>query len=123
MIVVYYASINWGPIDPNNNLQICVIDPNSGCFEPNNRVWLFINVIFVVLLIFSIIWTSELKNNDNIASKILIGVLLILGGVILSDLSIKHNFSYDIYIIPFWLSVVYIMIWLYLSLFTITSND
>lgn len=119
VIVVYHASVNWGPVNATNNSQICVIDPDSGCFEPNNRIWLFINIIFVILLIFSVLWAGELRNEEGSPLKDISGILILLGGLILSGLVSGYRYWYNLYIVPFWISIAYLLIWLGLTLYVI----
>lgn len=111
LIITYHASIIWGPTDENNGL-ICVADQNSKCFEPTNRTWLLINIVFVLLLIISVLWAGELSNTDAGPLKSISGVLILLGGLILCTYS-KSN------VIPFSFSVGYLLIWLSLTFYII----
>lgn len=113
MILTYHASIKWGPVDPNNNSQICFVDNNSGCFDTGNRVWLFINLLFITLLIISTIWAGELRNQDGGPLKTTSGILILLGGLLLCRLN-NH-----IYSIPFWVAIAYLIIWFGLTLYVI----
>lgn len=129
MIIVYHASIKWGPIDPENNSQICFVDSNAGCFDTGNRIWLFINVLFIALLILSILWAGELRNQDGGPLRTMSGILILLGGLILSALaSGRLNteyfdiFSANIYNIPFWIAVSYLIIWFGLTLYVVISS-
>jgi hypothetical protein len=124
MIVVYHASINWGPVDPNNNTQICVVDPNSGCFEPDNRVWLFINIIFIALLILSVLWAGELRNDEGSPLRTMSGILILLGGLLLCELANGYKFVSNIYtnLYEFWLAVAYILIWFGLTLYIVITT-
>lgn len=121
MILAYHASVQWGPQDFET--QICVIDSDSGCFDANNRVWLFINILFVVLLIISVLWAAELGNTDAGPLKTMSGVLILLGGLLLCSLVTNHNFTYNVYITPFWVAVVYLLIWLGLTMYVVLSAD
>lgn len=116
MIVTYHTSIRWGPIDPDDNSQICFVDNNSGCFDAGNRVWLFINVIFITLLIISTVWAGELRNQDGGQLKTTSGILILLGGLLLC------RFNDDVYSIPFWFAIAYLMIWFGLTLYTIATD-
>ena len=113
MIIVYHESLTWGPTDDQDSL-ICVVDSNSPCFEPNNRVWLLINVLFIALLIISLLWAGELSNPDAGPLKTMSGVLIILGGLVLCRISTVRSVSY---IIPFWVSLGYLAIWFGLTLY------
>lgn len=133
MIVVYHTSINWGPVNPESDTQICVIDANSGCFDAINRVWLFINVLFIVLLILATLWAGELGNQDGSPLRSMSGVLILLGGLILCGLAggrlnaednhviFDHKFVHDIHIIPFWVAVGYLIIWFGLTLYVVIT--
>lgn len=129
MIIVYHASIKWGPIDPEDNSQICVVDSNSGCFDAGNRVWLFINVLFIVLLIISILWAGELRNQDGGPLRTMSGIVILLGGLILAALASSrldteyfNTFSTNIYNMPFWIAVAYLIIWFGLTLYVVIST-
>lgn len=117
MIVVYHASVTWGPIDDENTL-ICVVDSNSHCFDANNRVWLLINVLFIALLILSILWAGELSNVDASPLRTMSGVLILLGGLLLGGLILARLRTY---VIPFWVSVAYLIIWYGLTLYVVLN--
>jgi hypothetical protein len=127
MILVYHASIEWGPNDPRAKYaQICFFDKNSNCWAPANRTWLFINLIYVVLLIMAILWAGELNNTDGSPLRTMSGVITLLGGIILCNLiQCKGTGStyYNNYIIPFWIGVVYLVIWFALTLYVATSSS
>lgn len=118
MILVYHASINCGPRNPINNEQICVADINSRCFDENNRMWLFVNLLFIVLLIFSVLWAGELRNTDESPLRTISGILIILGGLILCGLA--NNFTHYMYI--FWVTISYLLIWFGLTLYVVIAN-
>ena len=106
LIIVYHASIYWSPG------PVCVVDGNSQCFEPSNRIWLLINIGFVVLLILSTLWAAELSNLDAGPLRPLSGVLILLGGLVLCSLS-----TYLTADIPFWSCVAYLFIWFGLAMY------
>lgn len=129
MILVYHASVNWGPVDPDGNMQVCVVDSNSGCFESNNRVWLFVNILFIVLLIISTLWAGELGNKDAGPLRTMSGILILLGGLILCGLAsglisvaLTQKSFYNINIVPFWVAVGYLLIWFGLTLYVVISD-
>lgn len=118
LILIYHASINWGPVDPNNkNLQICFVDNNSKCFDANNRVWLFVNILFIVLIIISTLWAGELRNTNGGPLRGMSGVFILLGGLILCRLASGPH----IYIIPFWVAIGYLLIWFGLTLYVVIN--
>lgn len=112
LMITYNLSINLGPTDT------CVVDSNSRCFEPNNRVWLFVNIIFVILLVLSLLWAGELKNSEGSPLKTTSGILIILGGILLCYLSTDRNLL-NIHIT--FASVAFVIIWLILSLYVIVE--
>jgi hypothetical protein len=118
LIIIYHGSIYWSPGPPDD--PICVIDRNSQCFQPDNRTWLIINLLFVLLLILSTLWAAELSNPDAGPIRTLSGVLILLGGLILCSLSTDHTYlTADI---PFWSAVAYLFIWFGLTMYvTLTS--
>ena len=119
MIIVYHASITWSPTDDNDSL-ICVVDSNSQCFESNNRIWLFINILFISLLIISSLWAGELYNNDAGPLRTMSGILILLGGLILSVIVIDSRINS--YMNPFWISVIYLIIWFSLTLYVVITD-
>jgi hypothetical protein len=124
MILAYHASISWAPrTSDEENIQICVIDADSGCFDPANRVWLFINVLFVILLVISVLWAAELENPDAGPIRTMSGIMILLGGLLLCKLINDNRFNYDVYITPLWVAILYLLIWLGLTIYTVLSND
>jgi hypothetical protein len=122
MILVYHASVRWGPSDPNDiTTQICVVDANSRCFDPDNRVWLFVNILFIALLIVSLLWAGELGNKDAGPLRTMSGILILLGGLLFCGLASGREFMYNIYITPFWVSVGYLLIWFGLTLYVVIT--
>ena len=122
MIVVYHGSEIWGPTDPTGqNNMICVVDPNSGCFNAGNRVWLFINILFIALLIMSLLWAGELGNQDSGPLRTMSGVIILLGGLLLTGFIYSKIKAGTFYMIPFWVSVLYLLIWFGLTLY-VTLN-
>jgi hypothetical protein len=119
LVIVYHTSINWGPTYNTDNTPICVIDSNSGCFNPSNRVWLFINVLFVVLLVLSTLWACELSNTDASTLQGMSGVLVILGGLMLAGLLNSHVTTTNVYIAPFPIAVAYLVIWFGMTLYVV----
>ena len=116
MILIYHTSLKWSPNDCDQ--QICVIDTNSQCFDVDNRVWLFVNILFIVLLIVSTLWAGELGNVDGGPIRTMSGVLILLGGLVLAELAIDH---YDFISLQFWMAVGYLIIWFGLTLYIIIS--
>ena len=108
--------MKWSPNDCDQ--QICVIDTNSQCFDVDNRVWLFVNILFIVLLIVSTLWAGELGNVDGGPIRTMSGVLILLGGLVLAELAIDH---YDFISLQFWMAVGYLIIWFGLTLYIIIS--
>lgn len=124
LILTYHASVQWAPRDPDDDdIPICVIDNNSGCFDAGNRVWLFINLLFVILLIISTLWAAELGNTDAGPLRSMSGIMILLGGLLLCKLVSDRNFTYNVYITPFWIAVVYLLIWFGLTLYVILTSD
>jgi hypothetical protein len=110
MIMIYLSSYRLGPSG------ICVIDPDSNCFSYDNRIWLFVNIIYVLLLIISILWGCELNNTDPGPLRDMSGILILLGGILLIGLSIDR-----IYSVLFWISFLYLLIWYILTLYTVLN--
>jgi len=117
MIMVYHASTIWGPTDENNvPTTICFVDYNSHCVEAGNNVCLFINIVFILLLIFSVLWAGELSNTENSPLRTMSGVLILLGGLLLCNLVKTKNL-----IIPFWYGIAYLIMWFGLTLYVVIT--
>ena len=66
-----------------------------------NAVW--INSLFIIMLIVSYIWTYEVDSKENNLDSIT-GIALLLVGLILCT-------RVKIYTIPFWALVAYLLVW------------
>ena len=97
LLIVYYAYL--------------LNSSNENC---NNYILIFVNVIFIMLLVISTLWAGEINNLESGPLGSLCGVLIILGGVILFSLSSN---DYDIYTFSYWISILYIVIWISLTLY------
>jgi len=126
LISIYHMSILWNPSNDCDDL-ICLFDDNYFCFQPNNRTWLFINIIYIILLFLSIMWTLEITQiqpyNFNIY---VIGIVILLLSILLSTYCIqKYNINslpyYKFNIIPFTFIIIYILIWLAFTLICLAS--
>lgn len=111
MLMVYHASLTWQP-----HTTICVIDTNSGCFKAGNRVWLFVNVLFITLLIISAMWAGEFNNNTETYLQTTTGILMLLGGLIFFSLSNYEIDNVDSIIILCF-SIFYLITWFVLTLY------
>lgn len=83
-------------------------------YYENNRYWVFINALFIALLVIATIWAGELGNNNAGPLRVMSGILILLGGLILYSLS---NDEYEKYIIPYWLSIGFLLLWLGFTLY------
>lgn len=120
MILVYHASVNC--MDPEIDHQCYTVGTNS-------RVWLFINILFIILLIISTLWAGELRNQDSGPLRTMSGVLILLGGLILCGLAsgvlIAGNDCFALsrtFIAPFWVAIGYILIWFGLTLYVVLTS-
>lgn len=87
-------------------------------YSQQNTYWIFINVLFILLLVLSTIWAGELGNNNAGPLRAMSGILVLLGGLILYSLS---NNEYESYTIPYWISIVYLLLWFGFTLY-VTLN-
>ena len=110
MLITYNLSIYWGPKD-NQNEYICFIDSHKGCLTDCNKYWLIINGIFILLLILSTIWASEIQSIEDNPIKTMISIIIVLGSILLLIFSKSH-------LISFYLTIVFFTIWLGLSLYS-----
>lgn len=84
--------------------------------ENDNCLKFFIIVVFIILLIISVIWAGELWNSNSQLLLILC-TLILLGGVVLIGLRTNGD---SINTITYWSSIIFITIWLALTLHIIT---
>lgn len=120
MIIVYHTTAWCAPMDTAGD-YVCVIDEDSCCFDPNNRIWLLINILFIILLVTSVVWAGAKENN-------VIGIIMLFLGLIFLILITKridekyeHSKVFTKCHIPFWMYVFYITIWTILTLNTIIT--
>ena len=123
MIIVYHTSSWCAPIDNSGDL-VCVIDNGSRCFDSQNRIWLLVNILFVMLLIMSVIWASS--DDGSVIGIIMLFLGLILLSLITKRIEQKYSATGNIqsfynYHVPFWMYVFYITIWTILTLYTIIN--
>ena len=118
MIIIYQSSIIYCP--KNNNKNSCILEENTKCFEKNNRVWLSINVCFVMLLIISVLWISEIQIGNFNQLKSISGISIILLSLILYYyiFEIKKINNSKINLIFIYL-LIYIFIWFVLTVFVL----
>jgi hypothetical protein len=90
----------------------CVIDSDSKCLEPKNRIWLYINILYIILLILSTVWATECNNLNAKGFLTCSGVIIILGGLLLSSYS-----GNDIIYNPSIFSIGHLTIWICLSIY------
>lgn len=102
LIIVYYAHI----LNSNNEID-------------NNYINIFINVIYLSLLIVSTLWAAELNNLDGGPLRTISGILILLGGLLLFSLTTNN---YDMYTISYWIALMYIIIWISLTLYVIIPS-
>ena len=126
LCLIYHSSYILSPIErlspcptgkditllPDVYKNCCVIDTNSKCLDPKNISLLFINLLYIFLLILSTFWAFEVKNNSN-TFLTCSGVILILGGLLLSSYS-----GDDIVNNPSVFSIGYLLIWICLSIYS-----
>lgn len=106
MVVIYHASINWGPDN------VCVVDNDSGCFEKSNRLWLLINLLFLIMLVLAVLWTCEFNNAQ---SQIFVSIFILLCGLLLSGLFYRDT-PYTT--LPLIGTIIYLVIWVILSMYS-----
>jgi hypothetical protein len=104
-------------------IGICLVDSNVECLNPNYRMWLVLNIIFIVLLIFMLLWAAELNNPTAGTLRETSSIIIILGGVYLCGLTwyllrdMPSDYHINKYILL--LGVLYSIIWVGFSIFTI----
>lgn len=119
MILVYHSSLIWGPDDPDCIYpNICFTDQNSGFFDSKYRMWLLTNLLFILILSFSVLWTSEISNQDSQILKTFSGLFIILGGIVIHSLCAGYNFHLG----TFWVGLCFFLIWLIFTFYSAISD-
>lgn len=80
--------------------------------------YIFVNMLFLVLLIISIVWTGELKSDTPLVRSGA-GILSLLGGLIICKLATMAE--YTSYIQPIWIAIAYLLIWFGLTWYVTVS--
>lgn len=107
LIVIYHLSNHWCP-----NQSLCIIDPDSQCFRPARRMWLIINLTYVVTLILMIVWVGEMANISF--NTVMFAVLLAILALFLLCLSYNSNM-----IVPIYFSTALFAIWIIIALYLV----
>jgi hypothetical protein len=94
-------------------LMIMVIDLSVKYVK---SLWVFVNVLFIFLLIMTVFWTAEFSNSGEDYIKTILGIIILLGALLISILIVNKSSNY-IYQGIFWINVCYILIWLSLTLY------
>lgn len=79
--------------------------------------WVTANLLFLLLLFFSMAWTMQLQNKQVL---VIFSVLNILGGMLFLSL-INQKKNLDFSFLPIKLCLVYILSWIVLSLYSATK--
>jgi hypothetical protein len=125
LFLVYYTSLLWSP---SNSPDVCILDSDSKCFEPTNRMWLFVNVVYIALIIISLIWIDEMENIDAGVLRSASGIIMLLGGLLLIGLGMysHRNFTLEsdsyrttVYYDSVIVGTIYLLIWFGLSLYVL----
>lgn len=127
LILIYYASTKWKWSDQNEDnetrikRQKCTtVSTFLETLGITHFMNLFVNLLFITILILSNLWASELKNNNsdtNNELQSIYGILIILGGLLLANVSFGKHFENDDHLSPFCVSIIYLIIWVGLVLY------
>ncbi len=100
----------------SNVLLFLVIYRIVTCEQCDNSLPLtiFVNILFFIILILSVLWTVELTSNNLLSS--MSGILIIICGLALSVIS-----STDFY--KFWITVIYNLMWFIMTSWLIYKNQ
>ena len=75
---------------------------------------IFIDAIYLSLLVVSTLWAAELGNLDGGPLRTISGIFILLGGLLLFGLATNN---YDMYTLSYWVALAYIIIWVSLTLY------
>lgn len=117
LIIIYYTSILWNPID-DDNLLICFVDADVGCLKSSNKFWLFINCFFIFILIFSVLWTSELSNPNPSFLKPFSGIIILISSLFLFSICLPYLRNNSLF---YWAFLFFLLIWFCLTLYSVLS--
>lgn len=117
LVIIYHTSILWNPTD-DNNLLICFVDADVGCLKSSNKFWLLINFFFIFILIFSVLWTSELYNPNPSFLKPFSGIIILISSLLLFSFSLPHLNKNSLF---YWSFLFYLVIWFWLTLYSVLS--
>jgi hypothetical protein len=123
LILIYYASVKWNWEDDTCSDQKCnTIETFLGNETGISKgIIFFIHVLFLTMLVVSNLWAFELQNNTNTDNnntlQSIYGILLILGGLLLTKLSLHKSFDMYAHISPFWVSIIYLVTWFGLTIY------
>ena len=88
----------------------CILDNN--CLSGSSQIWIYINILFLLLLILGTVWASELGGTESGGTSSSSGILILLGGLLLTGLVRQKQYS-----VPFWVAVFYVLIWFILTFY------
>lgn len=123
-VLIYYATTNWGAVG-----SLC--DSQRSPKDFGKTMILFLNILFITILIFSVLWASEVNNTESSLSQSIYGILILLGGLLISKFSFGKYIKDDTplpgspvetyleYTSPLFVSIIYILIWISLILYHI----
>lgn len=119
LLAIYEISISWGEKQNIHDLPIplCIReDDNSPCFQASNKIWVAVNILFLIILVLSVLWAAELQNTVNLTEQESLvlsnsAIFLIICGILLIALSRTK--------LAFQISLIFISIWVGLGFYTI----
>jgi hypothetical protein len=112
LITTYHISLL---LSPNKNNDICFLDRNSQCLAPTNRLWFIVNLLFIILIVLSVVWSAYFEETENeIFFKAMMGIIILLISLIFCMYSYTITPSYSL---PFWSAVAYTLIWFCITMY------
>jgi hypothetical protein len=97
-IIIYHIMITWCP---------------NGMCRKNDSLWIFINVLFGVILLFSVLWCGYFANKDSKVFVTIMSVIILLCGILLTNMCHKNYTINNTCPLSTLLCVGFIIIWLY----------
>ena len=85
------------------------------CSHNHQKVVRFSNVLYILILITSVVWTDSLNKKGNTGIENVSSILIILGGLLLFGI-IPGNYSP----LAFWAGLLYLAIWTGLTFYMVT---
>lgn len=112
----YVLSLAYAPFSNCSNIELY---DEKGCIYKSSWMWIFVNLIYLAILVVSLLWCTEYSNEQAGLFRSTSTILVIIGGFALLALARNFEKKYNYFSPFFWLIIAFILIWLVLAYQTI----